>query len=629
MELRQYLILLRRWAWLLILGLVLGAAGGYLGSIYQTPIYQASTKLLVMRATQERTSEFTYLSDQQLVQTYIQLLTTQSVLDGASQQLNYEINPDQVSVQQIRDTQIIQVTVEDADPQRAAAIANTLVEVLIIQSENLQAGRYAAMESSIQAQITQVQIQITTIQGQIDQQSIQNLEDQKKFVEGQISYLSGEISRLQTEIGQLGSPTTAEEKSQLAEKQAQLAQYQAILGLYQQIYTNLVVYGESAGTDTVGQVSQMQKTLDLYIQIYLQLLGNLESVRLARLQNTPSVTQIEMASASDKPVRPRPVSNTLLAGAVGLFIAIGIAFLIEYLDDTLKTPEDVEQALNLPVIGYIAEMQYSEKSKEEMYVARKPRSPISEAFRSLRTNLEFSAVDRPLQRILVASAGPEEGKTTIAVNLAGVIAQGGKKVILVDADLRRPCVHRFLGIPNRVGLSDLFREQTAIHAVKQNWNGVEGMSVITSGSLPTNPIEILGSEKMGYLLEELKTLADVIVIDCAPSLVADAQALSARVDGVLLVIQPGHTHIDTARAAVEQFNRAGARIVGVVFNRIPRNRGYYYGGYRYFYSYRYRGYKYYSEEGSKTGKSEKRTVEPETRETLPSSAIKSSDQEGG
>src|SRR5690349_5451377 len=144
MELKQYLSILRRWSWLLILGLILGAAGGFFGSSYQTPVYQASTRLLVMRAPQEKTSDYTYLSDQQLIQTYLQLVTTKPVLDAVSQQLGYEIKSDQIKVQQIRDTQVIQLTVEDQSPQRSATIANTLVDQLIKQNELLQSGRFAS-----------------------------------------------------------------------------------------------------------------------------------------------------------------------------------------------------------------------------------------------------------------------------------------------------------------------------------------------------------------------------------------------------------------------------------------------------------------------------------------------------
>jgi non-specific protein-tyrosine kinase len=599
LDLKRLFAVLKRWLWLMALCLILGAAAGFLGSRYQKPVYQGNTKVMITRITsQSQDSDVTaYLSGQQLTSTYVQLLTTDAVLNIASERLGYTVTSGQVTAQVVRDTQIIDITVEDTDPARAAASANILVTILIEQNDTIQSGRYNSMEESLQAQKTQMENQITALQNQIDQASTQTVEEQRKWIEEQISALQTESTSLQGDIAKLTPPGTPEEQTLLDEKKARLEQIQPLLALYQQSYTNLVVYGKpvQGGSGSVTtNLSLLQTTQSLYQQIYSSILTNLENVRLARLQNTPNVVQIEPATMPEKPVRPRTMVNTALAGVVGLMLAVGFAFLREYLDDTLKTPEAIERLLDLSTIGYIAEMKFADNSKEELYVARQPRSSVSEAFRSLRTNLEFAGVDEPIRTILVTSPGLEEGKTTISANLAAIIAQGGKRVILMDADLRRPCIHRMLGIPNRVGLSDVFRGhldlQTAIHS----WDGVEGMKVITSGSLPPNPAELLGSAKMIQILEELKEQADVVVIDCPPSVVADAQVLAAKVDAVLLVIRPGYTHIDAAKATLEQLGRADARVVGAVLNRIPRERGYYYGGYRYHY---YRGdhYQYYGD----------------------------------
>ncbi len=165
----------------------------------------------------------------------------------------------------------------------------------------------------------------------------------------------------------------------------------------------------------------------------------------------------------------------------------------------------MERQLDLPVLGFVAEMQYKSKSPEEVYVARQPRSPVSEAFRSLRTNIEFAAVQKPIRTLIVTSPGPAEGKTTVAVNLAAIIALSGKKVALVDADLRRPMVHKLLGLPNRDGLSTLFRGHEGAHTVFRSKLELPHLMVITSGSLPPNPAELLGSGRMEQILEELRT----------------------------------------------------------------------------------------------------------------------------
>jgi capsular exopolysaccharide synthesis family protein len=617
MELKDYFSMLRRWAWLLALGLMLGAIGGILGSIFQTPIYQASTRILVMRAPQEKTTDYTYLSDQQLVQTYIQLLTTRPVLDNASTQLGALVNSKQISVQQIRDTQAIQVTVEDQDAKRAADIANILVKVLVDQNENIQASRYTLTEESIQAQITQIQSQISQMGVEIENVSAETVQEQQKQVETQIAALQAESTQLQADIQQISSSTSPDQQL-IADKQARLDQIQPLLQLYQQTYTDLVVLGKpvtNADNNSTDRLSQLQNTLQLYQQIYINLLNNLEAIRLARLQNTPNVVQIEAASVSSSPVRPRPLFNVALAATVGLLLAGAIAFLIDYIDDTIRTPDDIERILKLPVIGYIGDMSDGQDKVDDLHVIRRPRSPISEAFRSLRTNLDFTNVDQALNKILVTSSGPNEGKTTISSNLAAIIAQGGKSVLLIDADMRRPRIHTLFGLSNRVGLSSLFRGNTTVRSVMRPVDGVEGIFVITSGNLPPNPTELLASARMDQILREASREVDMIIIDSPPSLVADFQVLSTKVDGVVLVIQPGNTHADSAFATLDQLRRVNARTLGVVLNKIPRN-SYYYGGYNhYYYPYKRGGYYYQPEEAQAQLPQQPAPLLPPSRQT--------------
>ncbi|RPJ38047.1 MAG: polysaccharide biosynthesis tyrosine autokinase, partial [Chloroflexi bacterium] len=200
--------------------------------------------------------------------------------------------------------------------------------------------------------------------------------------------------------------------------------------------------------------------------------------------------------------------------------------------------------------------------------------------------------------LLVTSPGPAEGKTTVATNLAAIFSQASKRVALVDGDLRRPHIHSMFGMSNRDGLSNLFRNQASPHSVSRSKVDLPQLMIITSGSLPPNPAELLGSERMEQILKDLHSLADIVLIDTPPSVVADAQVLAAKVDAVIMVIQPGKTHAEAARVTLETFKRAGARVVGVVLNRIPRNRNYYYGGYQYYSPYSEKK-GYYSSNGSK------------------------------
>lgn len=328
--------------------------------------------------------------------------------------------------------------------------------------------------------------------------------------------------------------------------------------------------------DTQGQIAALQTKLTTLQGNYANLLANTESGAI----NTLSV--IEPAALPTRPIGPNKGMAILLASAIGFTLSAGAAYLLEYLDDTLKTNEDVVRVTQSPIIGYLAEV--NGEGDYRIYVAENPRHPIVEAYRTLRTNLEFAAVDRPLKTIFIASAEAEEGKSSVAANLAVAMAQGEKAVVLLDADLRKPNIHNFFGMQNDYGLSDVFRGRLSIDDAMKGWKG-DQVTVITAGTPPPNPTELLGSKKMDQILSRLEEVADVVVIDGPPFIVADAAVLAAKVDGVLLVIRSGFTHEASVRAMMEQAERAGAHLVGVALNRIPRKGRGYYDGNRYYSSY--------------------------------------------
>ncbi|WP_438434457.1 CpsD/CapB family tyrosine-protein kinase [Gorillibacterium sp. sgz500922] len=209
-----------------------------------------------------------------------------------------------------------------------------------------------------------------------------------------------------------------------------------------------------------------------------------------------------------------------------------------------------------------------------------PASHVAEAYRTLRTNISFSSVDRAVQLILVNSALPGEGKSTTAANLAAAYAQAGKKTLILDADLRRPAVHRVFQATNRPGLSGVLSRQAELsEAIRPT--GIENLDLIASGPVPPNPAELLGSQRMRSLLEELRSEYEVIIVDTPPTLaVADAQLLASLADGVLLVLDSGRIKRDYVKKAKASLEHAGARILGVVLNGVvDKERGSYRYGY--------------------------------------------------
>ncbi len=340
---------------------------------------------------------------------------------------------------------------------------------------------------------------------------------------------------------------------------------------------------------------RLEANLAQYRQTYANLLQSYEQVRLAEAQSTSNVIQAEPATASERAVRPRTMTNTLLALVVGLLFSTGLVFLIEAMDDTLKGPDQVTEQLGLPVLGLIVRHNTTEGRPVTL---GEPRSQVAEAFRSLRTNIQFASVDQPLRTLLITSPTPSEGKSTVAVNLGVVIAQGGKRVALIDADLRRPNVHKLLDLSNVQGLSDLFvQEHVSLDGTLQKTNTAD-LFVMTSGALPPNPAELLGSEKMYEIIRQVKEQTDLLVIDSPPVIaVTDSAVLAPRVDGVLLVFKPGVTHLAAARQAVEQLQRLGANLLGAVLNEVDlKGSRYYYYHYK---SYQTSSDEYYAKKGSK------------------------------
>lgn len=608
MEPRQYLALIRRWAWLLALGLVIGVLGGFLVSTLMTPVYRASTKVLITQSGSNSLIELMG-SSQSLADTYTELLLTRPVLQATSERLGYPVTRDQVIVQRVQNAEIVQLSVEDNDPQRAADIANTLVTVFLEQNSSMQANRYAESEKSLKSQIDTVSAQITTLETELNNLSEQGFASQQEAVTAIIANLQNEITTLNDDITRLTfdypsmevrdaftgrvavvtATPSVEQRSELAAKATRLDELQSLLGMYQQIYVNLSVAGDNTQSQS-RRTDQIQAALNLYQQIYSNLVSNYESIRLSRFQNAPNVLQVEQANPPRNPVRPSIPLNMALGGALGLLLAVGGITVKETMNSTLRTPEEVMEALQTPVLGYISQMEngYKKEDARVPYVLLHPRSPVTEAFRSLRTNLQFAELDRPLRTLLISSQGTSEGKTTIAVNLAVVISQTGKNVVLIDADLRRPRVHSELALPNRVGLSNVLRERAPVSKVIQRYKN-EHLMVMTSGGLPPNPAEVLSSQRMVEVLQELTTIADLVILDGPPLVFAESIALSAEVDGVLMVVRPNQTEAQPAVTVMEQLHRVGARVVGVVLNRVKEESSPYYGHYKTYSHYAVRG----------------------------------------
>ena len=588
MDIKQLFSIFKRWLWLVVLGAIIGGALGYYLSSRQTPIYQAQARFVILPAAQTTYDYYSYLNNLDIISTYTQLLTTEDLLYEASNRLGFPVMKGQATASQVAETKFVVLTVKDTDPYKAAVIANGLVDILIDQNVKLQTVQFESAERNLQTRVDQAEEQIAALEGQITSLSTEILQKQIENVQAQMTDVQSQINAIKLDMSEIDPFSESEvDRARLANDQAKIDELSPILSLYQEIYTQLVVLGKTSDSGEASSVDldRLKTTLNLYQQIYISSINSLETLRLSKAQSTPTVMQVETANKPTTPISPKPVQSALLAAAIGLFVTAGFAFLVEFLDDTLKTPDDIKDLLDTPVIGFIGELKNNPKQGEDslgVFVAKNPRSPVAEAFRSLRTNLEYSSVDDPARIILVTSSGELEGKSTVAANLAIVEAQSGKNVIIIDADMRRPKVHVQFNKSNRRGLSDVVTGKLRIEDVVKTYDQVENLSIITCGTIPPNPSELLGSERMSQTLKDLEERFDLVIIDTPPMIVSDAQILSGKVDGVIFVVIPGQTRTIAALRPIEELQRIGSHVLGIVANKIPKSRDYYYGGYNYY-----------------------------------------------
>lgn len=534
LDLKVYARVLWHWSWLIILCTVLAGGAAYVVSILSVPVYQAATTLLIDEARNPNASYQDLLTSERIARTYAELMRRETTLSKVAEQFGIDVAVlddalTAINVTPIRDTQLIKIEIEGTSPQLVSAVADTLPLVFIADINEVQTQRFA---------------------------------ESKKSLEQQLNTLGNQVELKQIEVDELGKSRTAEEEVRLGQLRNELAQYQ---------------------------------------NSYANVLRSYEELRLTEVQSVDSVVVVEKARIPDSPIRPRILINVLLAMIVGGMLALGIIFLIEYLDDRVKTPQDLQKVINTPILGAIAQIPGSggrQKNDElsrqnSLITASQPRHPITEAYRSLRTSLQFSSIDDTLHSMLVTSATPGEGKTTTAANLAVVLAQSGRSVILVDADIRKPQQHKVFELPKSPGLTDAMVATNTPLAFFLRETEVPNLRIMTSGKEAPNPAELLGSKRMKQLIESLRAEAEVLVFDAPPLLaVTDAQILASDVQGVLLVVNTEKTPRAVVVRAAEALMRGNGRLFGAVLNRLARSpRGYYYY---------YDSYSYYYEEESDT-----------------------------
>lgn len=509
MELRQYLKIFKKWLWLILVVTLVAAGASYYTTSQLPRLYQSTATIMIGESFQKNNPTSSDIATGSLLaDTYIQLVSTSLVLRGVQQELNLG---DALSVNDLRNA----VT--------ASAVERT--QFLQIRATSSDPRRAARIANAVADQLILVG----------PASSSDTLEKQREFIRGQITDLEAKIQETENDINTLEeSLKTTTSVREAADKRSEIDRLRAQISQYQQNYTQFVNYLAPTA------------------------------------QNTLSI--LEPAEPAAFPFAPNFGLNVGLAGLIGFVLATAVAFLIEYLDDTLKTKEDVTRVLGASTLGEIGTVR---SKSDKLVAASEPRSANAEAYRMLRTNISFSSVDKAIKTILITSASPSEGKSITAGNLAVTMAQAGYRTVIVDCDLRKPTLQKIFGISNDVGLTNALLSHANFNSFLRP-SRVENLRVLTTGQLPPNPSELLGSRSMSDLLAVLQNEYDVVVIDSPPVLaVTDAAILSRASDGVLLVVDCGQTKRESAVRAKEALEKAGGRFLGIVLNRIPLNSGYY------------------------------------------------------
>lgn len=567
MELIAYIRLFRKWFWLLLLGAFLAGGAAFLFRSRQPKIYEAHVTISVgsfIDAPNPDASEIR--TGVELAQTYAVLASTYDVLAATVEAGNFPISPGELkealSTRVIPDTSLLVLNVSFPDPVLAADMANELAQQLLLNSpSNLTA----------------------------EQQQ-------------QLELANAEIQRLTQEL-------------------------QSARLLLADIDTRL---SAATSQDQIESLTEQRNTITEQINQKSATMASFASTVTTLQRRTNSLDIVERARIPTNPTGSSVLSTTLLGAMVGAALAGGIALLIEYLDDTVKFPDEAIQMLELPVLATISRFGKTRDGYQERLITyNDPSSHAAEEYRTLRTNLMFSTnghQDRDKEVFIVTSPGPSEGKSVTAANMAVTMAMAGWRVLLVDADLRRPRVHEIFGVDNVCGLSTLLAaepQQYGEGASARNGSSVDlkdclrdtfipGLRIITSGYIPINPTEVLGSAIMKRWIQEFRSSAnvDVIIFDTPPALVvADSSVLASAIKApVVLVLEAGQTRRGAALRTKDQFEQLDLEVKGIVLNAVnPKERG----GYGYGYDYYYYGYGYGDNQTKARGKAgQKSTPQP-------------------
>lgn len=511
-------ILMRRKAVVIITVLLVVAVSAGL-SLLQEPVYRATTEVLVEPQAGTLTVDpqnADFRDRARDIQNEIEFVRSDDVRREAEKKLGYAGG---VSVSSTEGADLLVFTASDTDPERAAGTANTYAEVYLRLRKERQVADYLDTADVIQA-------------------SIDDLREERAELLQPLEELDDEIAAAPPEeVVRLENLRNAAEMRLSSRREA--------LEL------------------SIANLEDTKRTL----QVSSQLAG---SAQIKTRAEPPS-----------EPVSPNIERSIIVGVALGLLVGLGLAFLFERLDDSLKSKQDLERATGATVLGLIPRVsEWRDPEHAEVVSILRPTSPPAEAYRTLRTSLQFLNLDNPCRMIMFTSPNPGEGKTTTIANLGVALARAGERVLMVCCDLRRPRIHEFFGLDNAVGFTSVLLGDVELDKAIQRVEGEPRLMLLPSGRVPPNPSELLSTQRTAALLESFRDVADIILVDSPPVLpVTDGLIVSSSVDGVILVATSRTTTKKQAHRAWELLTQVQAPVVGTVLNGVSSQGTYGYGNY--------------------------------------------------
>ncbi|HWD53461.1 MAG TPA: polysaccharide biosynthesis tyrosine autokinase [Acidimicrobiales bacterium] len=460
--------------------------------------------------------------------------------------------------------QVSQIVQQAQNPVSITPIVDVPTAIQVIQSTSVQDAVRKTVPNAPSVSVKQVQltnvvtVSVTATTAKLaaaaanayanaylsvqQQQAVSTLNNAEQIIQSDISGLDQQIAGVQNQISS-GGPT------------APLAQQQSL----------------------ATQLTSLQSQRTTYV-------NQLNSYQFAAQLNTAGGQVIGIAPLPVKPSSPKPVTDIALAVVIGLIIGIGVALLREYYDESIRTMADLERVTRgVPTLGLVPAIGDWRSDGEPYLVSEKaPTSPPSEAYRSLRTSIQFLGLERDIKTLLFTSPGAAEGKTTTMANMATTMAHAGQSVVMICCDLRRPRIHQFFGLSNQVGFTSVLLGTATLDEALQRAPGIPGLYLLASGPTPPNPSELLSDPRARAVFAQLAERADIVLIDSPPVLpVTDAAVLATTVDGVIMVTSVGNSSRKDVARAIEVLGRVNAPLVGIVLNKASESDSYAY--YRYSY----------------------------------------------